>query len=1094
MPSYKSSHTGTQIDSASSTVLDEDCRVKYGNFIGTISDQADLQAELNKLYAYKLVYTGSAIQLDGVTKTFAQIKGYFDEGARYIYLFYNDTVYLPASITASKIVFSNALTKSSTIGLVEVSITSSNSISVSSTLGEKQSNKTTSLSASSTDTQYPSAKAVYEAVAAISNTAGNNANTDLSNLTFYGGSRLHASKGYLEDGVPYVDNVLYEDVYKCAHSTFDSTKFTVVGSPTITSEGIASGFSGSNYLQNTTINFNSLNTTKIRGRFKTSILQSTDMSILNINGWDINFGCYNTSLYASLTNATVDSSITLENNTEYDYILDYTSNTITLSVKKVTSDNYIINTATVSYSFDSTGFVLGTGAGGTFTGSIDLKQFSITVNGSEVFSGHKTGIDTIKTDDYTVVGSPTITADGIASGFSNSNYIYGLVSISNNKRIVIKQKVQISNITSSIGILGVFTGSDYTQISSSFNFGLHTTSTSKLYLKYYNGSTEISNNTGLTVTANTEYNIRIEYNGVNELKVYANNILLTTVSNYSPLGAISFIKPGVFVNYLSSGSIDLNFLKIYVDGFLVYQPYIKIPYTESKTGSKIVDSYYKDVVLYTYRQFGSANYYTLQIENEPNFDTVGALTISNDYVVTGFSNSKYISAPFNIANKSWKMVFSYTLTGAIPDTGDNANPYMMWANQSNAMQITPTNTMLWVNGHMYNIAYNQVLTTGDVVDIVFEFNKDTSIATCTGYINGQTKLDWKKINTSASANSSNFNMSIGCRPEANTPYVTTCSVDLKKFKIYSGEDILYQAVIPPNATLPMGEIYGFIEQAKGSIGTSTVGGLTTPIFLNQGAPTACTYSLAKSVPSNAVFTDTTYANGTGISIGTGNAINHSNSVTAGTAGTSSATNGSTLAVPYVTYDAQGHVTASGTHTHTVTGFSTTDTLNTAGSTDTNNKIFLVGATSQAANPQTYSHDTVFVDTDGAANSVTPINGNSSTKVATTEFALKHVYGLDLQKITTVSGTTVTLGYDSSLYKVTISSTGTITFDCTGITLTDRAVTFEVWLVLSSVVSFSFSNTITWVEQPSFTTTGNYLMAFKSFDGGSTFLGNLEVKW
>ena len=51
-------------------------------------------------------------------------------------------------------------------------------------------------------------------------------------------------------------------------------------------------------------------------------------------------------------------------------------------------------------------------------------------------------------------------------------------------------------------------------------------------------------------------------------------------------------------------------------------------------------------------------------------------------------------------------------------------------------------------------------------------------------------------------------------------------------------------------------------------------------------------------------------------------LNHDNSITAGTAGTSSATSGSTLAVPYVTYDAQGHITATGTHTHTVTGFLT----------------------------------------------------------------------------------------------------------------------------------------------------------------------------
>lgn len=42
----------------------------------------------------------------------------------------------------------------------------------------------------------------------------------------------------------------------------------------------------------------------------------------------------------------------------------------------------------------------------------------------------------------------------------------------------------------------------------------------------------------------------------------------------------------------------------------------------------------------------------------------------------------------------------------------------------------------------------------------------------------------------------------------------------------------------------------------------------------------------------------------------------------------------------------------------------TDTKNTAGSTDTSSKIYLIGATSQAANPQTYSHDTAYVGTDG----------------------------------------------------------------------------------------------------------------------------------
>lgn len=52
----------------------------------------------------------------------------------------------------------------------------------------------------------------------------------------------------------------------------------------------------------------------------------------------------------------------------------------------------------------------------------------------------------------------------------------------------------------------------------------------------------------------------------------------------------------------------------------------------------------------------------------------------------------------------------------------------------------------------------------------------------------------------------------------------------------------------------------------------------------------------------------------------------------------------------------------------------TDTKNTAGSTDSSSKLFLIGATSQAANPQTYSHDTAYVGTDGCLYS-------NSTKVS-----------------------------------------------------------------------------------------------------------------
>ena len=112
--------------------------------------------------------------------------------------------------------------------------------------------------------------------------------------------------------------------------------------------------------------------------------------------------------------------------------------------------------------------------------------------------------------------------------------------------------------------------------------------------------------------------------------------------------------------------------------------------------------------------------------------------------------------------------------------------------------------------------------------------------------------------------------------------------------------------------------------------------------------------------------DTTYSAGTGLSL-SGTTFNHSNSVTAGTAqgdASKTLTFGGTFTVPTVTYDAQGHVTGKGTTTMTMPANPNTDTKNTAGSTDTSSKIFLIGAKSQAANPQTYSHDTAYVGTDG----------------------------------------------------------------------------------------------------------------------------------
>lgn len=111
-------------------------------------------------------------------------------------------------------------------------------------------------------------------------------------------------------------------------------------------------------------------------------------------------------------------------------------------------------------------------------------------------------------------------------------------------------------------------------------------------------------------------------------------------------------------------------------------------------------------------------------------------------------------------------------------------------------------------------------------------------------------------------------------------------------------------------------------------------------------------------------------------------INHNTSgVTSGSYGDSAAQTpayGGTFKVPYVTVDTYGHVTGISEHTVKIPASDNTDTKNTAGSTDTSSKIFLIGATTQAANPQTYSDDEVYVTSGVLTTKSVQVGGTAAT--------------------------------------------------------------------------------------------------------------------
>ena len=135
-------------------------------------------------------------------------------------------------------------------------------------------------------------------------------------------------------------------------------------------------------------------------------------------------------------------------------------------------------------------------------------------------------------------------------------------------------------------------------------------------------------------------------------------------------------------------------------------------------------------------------------------------------------------------------------------------------------------------------------------------------------------------------------------------------------------------------------------------------------------------------------------------------ITHANSITASTAGTSAATSGSTLAVPYVTYDKHGHITAAGTHTHTINGFSTTDKkLEVAGVTSGTTYYPLVGTGSAAATRQYDTTGLVYVGTNGTTTAVgtaaLTLGNSTASGTANNKQGQLIIYGTNAKKLTLV---------------------------------------------------------------------------------------------
>ena len=609
-----------------------------------------------------------------------------------------------------------------------------------------------------------------------------------------------------------------EKMEAAKRSTFDRSKFNVIGSPNITSDGIASGFSSSNYLTTPIIDFSKPFEIIFEENFinRPSGLYSRLLNIQGMMSSD-KIGYYiqvklGSDSFSGIFNVIVNNTIhweftkfiwtgeqyqvyTRENETA-EWIL---RNTYDSTACPSNANNETTATIVMGYHQNS---------GYSADGSIDLKQFSITVDGVEVFSGNKTGIDTIKPDDYTVVGTPTISADGVAKyiGTASGRITTTTIDFSTSSSWEIVFPYYTGNTNTGIQVI---MGSETGSVLQLVRFQNTNTCQMQCPATSFGVSSSLSD---FSLNLNTQYICKVGQFITNGVITTYFKYKADTDNNYTVLSNTNatniFDYTGAIAiggyngtNMMAYGSIDLNAFKIYVDGNLVYQPCLKIPYTQTKDGKKIVDYNYKSRVEDEYGQAGFTPYYTLDTESRGNYKVVGSPTINSDFIASGFSTSNNINigtipTPTSSLDVTFKVALpNSTITHdngvfAVAVSGNGISFMLKLYNNNTFYQLAlGSTTATDITGGYKNVGaidYGQ--------DVLFKLTWDGSIYKFKKSLdNGETFTQLGSWESTSSIGTNQYKIGYNCGELR--------SIDLKELKVYVDNKLAYQAVIPPNYTM-----------------------------------------------------------------------------------------------------------------------------------------------------------------------------------------------------------------------------------------------------------------------------------------------------
>lgn len=519
------------------------------------------------------------------------------------------------------------------------------------------------------------------------------ANVSLSNLNTTGENRLYALKGYNDNGQILSDSILY-NYLKSNYLSFDISKYIVTGTPTISNDGVASGFLSTNYVTVGAYRLYNASSWSVSGSFVTGTSSEDDKVVVSLMSSATNMQSYSgvqlvwdgtsTNRCRAYINwngeimTSSDGYIDYSPNTTVYYELGYSGGAYYL--KTGASADNLTQVATKSSTTKIADVILRLGicrvtANYNYyrawtTGTINLKDFKLTIDGAIYFDGSKnitTGTDTYNTYTApTVVGALTV-SDQVYTGWSVSKYLTCTIPTSTNfsKSWTIRGKVLMDYNTSVNTNYSIVTFvQDHSEIrifpsnNGYFNFRLNAGRTNTLSTGSYLRSdynTLFFEVTCEAVGASKTYTIKLKANKTDAWTVGGT---YTTTEDYTMTtnGTVTICK-----GFASDWSFDWKEFEIICDNkILVCGHDLQIPYVIDEYGHKIISDEFRERLPQIINLVDYCPYFSIDTTNANS-----TLPMSDLYSMIAKSTPEYL-----------KTVSGYN--GSATQTLKNVNGTLTW--------------------------------------------------------------------------------------------------------------------------------------------------------------------------------------------------------------------------------------------------------------------------------------------------------------------------------------------------------------------------------------------------------------------------------